>query len=61
MKIKAIYEESGELCKEVLIVGFTEGLVVCLDKYGNIFFTDKDNIQVIDKDYLDLLRENNQQ
>ena len=53
MKIKAIYDDNYE----VLIIGFTNGLVVCLTKSGRVLFSDIDGVKVIDKDYLDLLRE----
>ena len=53
MRIKAIYDDNYE----VLIIGFTNGLVVCLTKSGRVLFSDIDGVKVIDKDYLDLLRE----
>ena len=57
MKIKAIYDDNYE----VLIIGFTNGLVVCLTKSGRVLFSDIGGVKVIDKDYLDLLKGNNEQ
>ena len=56
MKIKAIYDDNYE----VLIIGFTNGLVVCLTNSGRVLFSDIDSVKVIDKDYLDLLKGNNE-
>lgn len=64
MKIKAIYTyhylEGDEQPEEVLIIGFATNFhIVCLDKYGRLIYANRDELQVIDKEYLDLLKENN--
>lgn len=62
MKIKAIYGsvymEEDEQIEEVLIIGFTNNQIVCVDKFGRLFYASRKELQVVDKEYLDLLKEN---
>ena len=59
MKIKAIYDKYENYKEEVVIVGFSEWHAICINKFGRLICANTEHLEIIDKYYLDLLKENN--